>query len=161
VDTLCGIGLPELFILLLIGFVVLGPDRTRELAIAAGRWLGRLLRSPWWGEFNQIADAIRNLPTTLVRMAELEETQAELRQTMADINRETTFPQGSFVPSPPSKQAQPATDPWGISDATASATTAPDTRSAAENEVIGWPTNAALESDVPPPATDKHDINAQ
>ena len=111
-DTLCGIGLPELFILLLIGFVVLGPERTRELAIAAGRWLGRLLRSPWWGEFNQITDAIRNLPTTLVRMAEIEETQAELRQTMAEINREASFVRGAPATPVPTPRAGQG-DPWG------------------------------------------------
>jgi Sec-independent protein translocase protein TatA len=115
-DTLCGIGLPELIILALLGFVVIGPERSRETALQAGRWLRTLMKSPWWREFNQITDSIRNLPTTLVRMAELEETQQELQRTLSDIERETKVDinqrPAPTSAAPPAEE--PPDDPWGI-----------------------------------------------
>jgi sec-independent protein translocase protein TatB len=119
-DTLCGIGLPELIIVALIGFVVVGPERAREVAVVAGRWLGKAMRSPWWKEFNQVTSALRNLPTTLVRMAELEETQAELERTLRDIESET---QVDFNEKQATKKTKAeasgeekveAEDPWGV-----------------------------------------------
>jgi Sec-independent protein translocase protein TatA len=115
-DTLCGIGLPELIILALLGFVVIGPERSRETALQAGRWLRTLMKSPWWREFNQITDSIRNLPTTLVRMAELEETQQELQRTLSDIERDAKVDinqrPASTSAAPPAEE--PPDDPWGI-----------------------------------------------
>jgi Sec-independent protein translocase protein TatA len=115
-DTLCGIGLPELIILALLGFVVIGPERSREVALQLGRWLRTVMQSPWWQEFNQITDSIRNLPTTLVRMAELEETQQELQRAMNDIERDARI-DVNRRPAPESgapATGQPSDDPWGI-----------------------------------------------
>lgn len=88
-DTLCGIGLPELIILSLLGFIVVGPERSREVALSLGRLLRTVIKSEWWRDVNQIAQAIRDLPTTLVRMAELEETlkrtEQELQATQDEL----------------------------------------------------------------------------
>lgn len=108
-DTLCGVGLPELIILALVIFVVVGPERARDVALTLGRWLRRLITSEWWKEFNQIARAIQDLPNTLVRMAEIEEAQAELKRAMSEIDQLTGKP---F--SPPADQQPPPADPWGI-----------------------------------------------
>ena len=113
-DTICGIGLPELIVLALVAFVVVGPERTRELALQMGRLLRRVMRSSWWKEFNQVAGAIRDLPTTLVRMAELED---ELKNVRSDLERATHFDTGQ--PSTPGAQTQPpgidlSKDPWGV-----------------------------------------------
>jgi Sec-independent protein translocase protein TatA len=109
VDTLCGVGLPELIILALVIFVVVGPERARDVALTLGRWLRRLITSEWWKEFNQIARAIQDLPNTLVRMAEIEEAQAELKRAMSEIDQLTGKP---F--SPTAGQQPPPADPWGI-----------------------------------------------
>ncbi len=115
-DTLCGIGLPELLILALLAFVLIGPERTREVAVTVGRWLGRAMKSPWWKEFMQVTTALRDLPTTLVRMAELEEAQAELRRTLREIEREgridldEEISTGRAAPH----SAVTSADPWGI-----------------------------------------------
>ncbi len=118
-DTLCGIGLPELIIIALVGFVVIGPQRTREIALTAGRWLRRVMRSEWWREFNQIATALRDLPTTLVRMAELED---DIRQVRTDINRAGRVGGGEVplgdISQPPA--IDPDNDPWGIGTTPAS-----------------------------------------
>lgn len=122
-DTLCGIGLPELLILALLGFVVIGPERAQDVALRAGRFLRTVMRSGWWRDFNQVAQAMRDLPNTLVRMAELEEAQADIRRSMQEIEQEVSAEMnqigqmgdiGSIGQSQP-----PIVDPWGIRNATA------------------------------------------
>lgn len=108
----CGLGGPELVILALLLFVVFGPERTREVALAAGRFLGKLMRSEWWTDFTRMVDEIRNLPTTLVRMAELEETQAQLERTVSELKGELDLDPERDMNS----------DPWGIENAVAQTT---------------------------------------
>lgn len=114
-DTICGIGLPELIILALVGFVVVGPDRSRDLALQLGRLLRRVMKSAWWKEFNQVAAAIRDLPTTLVRMAELED---ELKTVRSELDRATHIdfsqPGGSPLGTPGTPTNDPSLDPWGV-----------------------------------------------
>jgi Sec-independent protein translocase protein TatA len=120
VDTLCGIGLPELIILALLGFVVVGPERSQDVALRAGRFLRTVMRSNWWREFNQVADALRNLPNTLVRMAELEETQAALRRSMEEIEEEINLDiMPTIAPRNAPAGSDVITDPWGIRNAAA------------------------------------------
>lgn len=118
-DTLCGIGLPELVIVLLIAFVAIGPERGRDVALQAGRALSKLMRSPWWREFNDVTSALRDLPTTLVRMAELEEAQEDLQRAMRDIEHETEVDL-SFGKT--QEAGSGTANPWGIQNATAQTT---------------------------------------
>jgi Sec-independent protein translocase protein TatA len=115
-DTLCGIGLPEIIVLALLGFVLIGPERSREVALSLGRMLRTVLKSEWWQEINRIARAIQDLPNTLVRMAELEEalktTERELQQTQDDLRRAVSSDVASPSPrprgaSPDAEQASP------------------------------------------------------
>jgi Sec-independent protein translocase protein TatA len=73
-----GIGPLELFFIILIALIVLGP---RDM-IKAGRTIGRLLRnivtSPNWRTFQQASKDIRTLPNKLMREAGLEDLQKEL-----------------------------------------------------------------------------------
>lgn len=114
-DTLCGIGLPELIILALLGFVLIGPERSQAMAVQAGRFLRTVMTSRWWQEFNQVTRALRDLPTTLVRMAELEDAQRDLQQTVQDINQAARSGsqardwQGGAPP-----HIDPRSNPWGI-----------------------------------------------
>lgn len=119
-DTLCGVGLPEIIIVALLGFVVIGPDRSRDLALKLGRLLSRVMRSSWFAEFQQITNALRNLPTTLVRMAELEEAQADIQRTISDIERDTR------VDVDLDGEKQGISDPWGIRNAAAGSTFNPE-----------------------------------
>ena len=112
-DTLCGLGLPELIIILLVGFVVIGPKRSRELAVSTGRVIRRAMRSEWWREFNQVTNALRDLPNTLVRMAELED---DLRRVRTDLNQASRLdinnPGVNSMQQPPTGHSD--LDPWGI-----------------------------------------------
>nr|MBN1229768.1 hypothetical protein [Anaerolineae bacterium] len=106
-DTLCGVGLPELVLLAVLAFVILGPTRTREVALTAGRWLGKAMRSVWWQEFTEITSAIRNLPTSLVRLAELEEAQTDLEEAIRDFS-------GAGKPPDSHPTSMHKDNPWGI-----------------------------------------------
>lgn len=107
----CGLGGPELVILALLLFVVFGPERTQQVALAAGRFLRRLMQSEWWGDFTRLTREMRDLPNTLVRLAELEETQAELEKSLADLQGEIDFNLRG--------EDDVTTDPWGIENAVA------------------------------------------
>jgi Sec-independent protein translocase protein TatA len=135
VDTICGVGLPELVILALLGFIVIGPERSREVALSAGRFLRKLMTSSWWNDLTSITQSLRDLPNTLVRMAEIEETQADLQRTMQDIEHltRTDFSAGRNRPSPPGQEDGIITDPWGIRNA-ASGTTMPPSSTAPNPE---------------------------
>lgn len=105
-----------MIIMALVAFVVVGPERSRELALQLGRLLRRVMKSGWWKEFNQVAAAIRDLPTTLVRMAELED---ELKTVRTDLERATHFdtprPGGGAPGQPaPSPTIDFSNDPWGV-----------------------------------------------
>lgn len=153
-DTFCGLGLPELVIIALIGFVLIGPERSRELALQLGRMLSRVMKSPWWREFNQVTDSLRNLPTTLVRMAELEEAQAEIQRELRDIEEQTRIEDfegiGRPKPGQAKSSAEESADPWNIRGGgppAASRTTPPQ-----PPEPPGPEEEAASEE---PPATDE------
>lgn len=124
-DTLCGIGLPELLLLALLAFVLIGPERSKSVALTAGRWLSRMMRSGWWKEFMQVTAALRDLPTTLVRMAELEETQAELRRTIRDLEQGAEIDFNAAGPTSSARQPAASEDPWGIAAPSARGRTPP------------------------------------
>jgi Sec-independent protein translocase protein TatA len=113
----CGIGAPELLILALLAFVVVGPERTRQVAVWMGRVLRQVMRSEWWAEFNQMVHALRNMPETLVHLAELEEIQAQLQRSLEDIQEQIDFSAVSDKPKPAERKV--VDDPWGIANAVA------------------------------------------
>ncbi|GAB4481310.1 MAG: hypothetical protein Kow00124_28940 [Anaerolineae bacterium] len=143
-DTICGLGLPELIILALLSFVLIGPERSQDLALKAGRFLRGVVRSTWWREFNDITRAMRNLPTTLVRMAELEEAQAELQRTLTEIDESARIDRTPVTPpAPPPDVREIIEDPWGIQNAVAGTTHRParprPTTTPPEGEEAGGP----------------------
>ena len=148
-DTICGIGLPELVILALLGFVVIGPERSREVALSAGRFLRKVMTSSWWNDFSSITRSLRDLPNTLVRMAEIEEAQADLRRTMQDIEDLTKTDFSMSEDKPPTAQDEDIiTDPWGIRDAAAGTTVTP--RSTAPDPEPEEPPETPQEDDEQP-----------
>jgi Sec-independent protein translocase protein TatA len=125
-DTVCGIGLPELIILALVGFVLIGPERSQDVALRAGRFIRTVMRSSWWSDFNQVADAIRDLPNTLVRMAEQEEELQSLKREIQEIGTEVNSEISKATAGPEREpRSGETTDPWGIRNASAQTTIRP------------------------------------
>ena len=109
---ICGLGAPELVIIALLAFTVFGPERTKEAALKAGRMLRRVVQTEWWNDFTRMAREIRDLPNTLIRLAELEETQAELEKSLSDLQEDI-----KEIDAPALRDV--TTDPWGIANAVA------------------------------------------
>src|SRR5574340_260634 len=77
-----GIGAPELFFILIIALILLGPKDMQKAGKTIGRWLNQLVRSDWWRAFRQTSEEIRRLPTNLMREAnrEMMDVERDLRE---------------------------------------------------------------------------------
>ena len=118
-----GIGAPELIFIVIIALIVLGPKDMQKTGRTIGRWLNQLVRSDGWKAFQQTSREIRNLPTNLMREAnvELMETERELRKatdfrsiapaSTSTPNRGLTQPQETENSiQPPTAKPAPQTD---------------------------------------------------
>jgi len=83
-----GIGPSELVFIIIIALIVLGPKDMQKAGKTMGRWLNDLVRSDGWKAFQQTSKEIRNLPTKLMREANMEmaETEKNLRKAL-DISQ--------------------------------------------------------------------------
>ena len=93
-----GIGPSELFFILLIAIIILGPKDMQKAGRTVGRWLNGFIRSDSWKALQRASREIRNLPTNLMREANLEELQEMSR----DI-RQSIDPRHPTVSSYPSR----------------------------------------------------------
>jgi sec-independent protein translocase protein TatB len=114
-----GIGPQELFFIVLIAIIVLGPRDMQKAGKTVGRWLNQVMRSDGWRAFQRVSREIRNLPTNLMREANLEELQK--------MDREI---RNSIDPRPP--VARPAQQSPSSSQAVASEPVPTDTEPPAD-----------------------------
>lgn len=84
---LLGVGPLELGLILLIVFLVLGPDDLAATGKKIGRFLRTVRNSEFWRGVNQISKEVRTLPNTLMREAELEDLKKELENDAKDIRK--------------------------------------------------------------------------
>lgn len=77
-----GVGPSELIFIIVIALIVLGPKDMQKAGRSIGRWLNQLVRSDGWKAFQQTSRELRNLPTNLMREANMEmaEMEKELRK---------------------------------------------------------------------------------
>lgn len=68
-----GLGLPEILFILFLLLLLFGPQDLARHGRALGRFLNRLVRSPEWKMLRETGKTIRDLPTRLMREANLEE----------------------------------------------------------------------------------------
>jgi len=104
-----GVGASELFFIIVIALIVLGPKDMQKAGRTIGRWLNQLVRSDSWKVFQKTSAEMRNLPTKLMRDANLEmqETEKDIRKAM-DMRQIPSASSPSRVPSP-SKAADNST----------------------------------------------------
>lgn len=72
------IGPLELFFILLIALIVLGPKDMIKTGRTIGRFLNKLVRSSTWKTIQHTTQELRQLPTYLMREANLEEAIKDL-----------------------------------------------------------------------------------
>jgi sec-independent protein translocase protein TatB len=109
-----GIGPQELFFIVLIAIIVLGPKDMQKAGKTVGRWLNQVMRSDGWKAFQRASKEIRSLPTNLMREANLEELQQMDREIRNSIDPR---PPASRPPrqQPPANQAAPPAEPLSSS----------------------------------------------
>jgi hypothetical protein len=82
------VGIWEIFFVLLIMLVVLGPDNMMKNARQLGRFWSRMTKSPVWATLLSTSRDIREIPTRIVREAGLEEARQELEQSTKVLSGE-------------------------------------------------------------------------
>ena len=100
-----GIGASELIFILLIAIIVLGPKDMQKAGKTVGRWLNQFIKSDGWKALQRASKEIRNLPTNLMREANME----ELQQVNRDI-RNNIDPRPRTPASPPSRSVPPSNE---------------------------------------------------
>ncbi|MCB2178559.1 hypothetical protein KQH61_04005 [bacterium] len=116
-----GVGPFELALILLIVFLVIGPNDLAATGKKIGRFLSTLKKSEFWKGVSQISKEVRTLPTTLMREAELEDLKKEMEQDANSIKNlskefEVDVPewrksaQKEFSAQQKNEKSSPATD---------------------------------------------------
>ena len=97
-----GIGPSELVFIIIIALIVLGPKDIQKAGKTVGRWLNSLVTSDGWKAFQQTSKEIRNLPTKLMRDAnmELAKTEKDIRNAMGEKTGRPASPQNLGLPHP-------------------------------------------------------------
>lgn len=68
-----GVGPLEILFIFMLVLIIFGPRDLQKAGRTMGRTLNKLVRSDTWQVFNQVSRKIRNLPTTLMREANLDD----------------------------------------------------------------------------------------
>ncbi len=84
------IGPVELILIILIMFILLGPDGMIKTARQIGTWVRELIRSPIWRDIMGYSREIRDLPTKIVRETGLDDDLAEIKKTTQEVNADLT-----------------------------------------------------------------------
>lgn len=101
-----GIGASELIFILLIAIIVLGPKDMQKAGKTVGRWLNQFIKSDGWKALQHASKEIRNLPTNLMREANIEELQKVDREIRNNIDPRPRPPASKTSRDlPPSNQA--------------------------------------------------------
>lgn len=85
--SILGVGGQEFILILILLILVLGPERAPQAARAVGKQWRKLTKSEWWIAISQMAQAVRNLPQSLTKLAEIEEVQSQLAQDLETVQK--------------------------------------------------------------------------
>jgi len=105
-----GIGPSELIFIIILAIIILGPNDMQKAGRTIGTWLNQLVNSEGWRAFQRTSREIRNLPTSLMRSAnvDLDEATRDL-QNVIDPNRQR--PSRNTLEGRPSQPAAPTSPP--------------------------------------------------
>jgi Sec-independent protein translocase protein TatA len=80
-----GIGPLELFFILIIALIVLGPKDMVKAGRTIGQFMRKIVTSPTWRAVNQTSDELRKLPNRLMREAGIEESMKQIKEATQSI----------------------------------------------------------------------------
>lgn len=104
------VGPLELFFILLIMLIVLGPKDMVKTGQRLGRMIHEVVRSPTWMAMMNASRELRDLPTKIVRESGLEEEITQVREQAQIQNLGLKIP-GEFIDPEKSPPALPTTEP--------------------------------------------------
>ena len=98
-----GVGPMELFFIIILALIILGPRDMQKAGKTLGQWMNRMVKSDTWKLVRQASNKIKYLPNELMRDAGLEEiknasqeiskvVQQDISQTNKDISRDIEDP---------------------------------------------------------------------
>jgi sec-independent protein translocase protein TatB len=97
-----GIGPSELFFIIIIALIVLGPKDMQKAGRTIGKWMRKIITSDGWKLFQQTSREIQTLPNRLMREAQLDELkdlQKDLKKPL-DVNSISPQPVSTGVSQP-------------------------------------------------------------
>ena len=100
-----GVGPLEFLLIVLLALIILGPREMQKAGKSLGRGLNKLVKSDLWREIRQTSDKVRNLPTELMRDAELENIRKSLQSPVDEIRKTAasiSYPENPMIPPQPS-----------------------------------------------------------
>jgi len=137
-----GIGPSELFFIVVIAILLLGPKDMQKAGRTLGKWLRQLVTSDGWKLFQQTSREIQNLQTRLMREASLDELSKDIKDIQKDVNTSLADVQKNLRASQPINSTNPQ----------------PPQADEPKQPAVSEPENTILPSP-PPPASDE-DKNA-
>lgn len=87
---LFGVGPLELFFIVILALIILGPKDMEKTGKTIGRWLNNLVRSDTWKMIRQTSNKIKYLPNELMREAGMEEIRNAGKAVENEIKDEIT-----------------------------------------------------------------------
>ena len=98
-----GIGLPELFFVIIIALLILGPRDMQKAGKTVGKFLRDLITSDGWKLFQQTSRDLRTLPNRLMREAneDLNKVNKDINQAAASLTGQAATPPSSVPQSQP------------------------------------------------------------
>ena len=103
-----GVGPLEIVFILIIALIIFGPNDIVRAGKTLGRFLRKLVTSDGWRAFQQASKGMRDLPTTLMREAGLEEEDLRELSGIKDLQNSTQGLENQIAPwtTPPTQQSQ-------------------------------------------------------
>lgn len=83
------IGIPELFFLLILMLIFLGPKGMEENARKLALLIRKITRSKTWRSFMGIYKEVKEYPAEIMKEVDLDELQKDLNKEIKDIQKET------------------------------------------------------------------------
>jgi Sec-independent protein translocase protein TatA len=86
-----GVGPQELFFIIIIALIILGPKDMQKAGKTLGKWMRDIVTSDGWKMFQQTSRELRTLPTRLMR-----EANEDINQIGKELNNAANLP-GSWA----------------------------------------------------------------
>jgi len=83
-----GVGPMELFFVLIIALIIMGPKDMQKAGRTLGKWMNNFVRSDSWKIVKQASNKIKYLPNELMREAGIEELNKIKREINTDLKKE-------------------------------------------------------------------------